>query len=147
MEKMPRIRVCGILKKNDELLFVKHIKKEKEYWLLPGGGVDYGETFQSSLRREFKEEVNLDIEVKEMLFISEAIAPDNTRHIVNMYFEVEQLGGELKLGEEDILKDAEYLKISDLDNHIIYPNIKKELKELYFGKVRKELRYLGNMWE
>lgn len=147
MEKMPRIRVCGILNKGDGLLFVKHIKKEKEYWLLPGGGVDYGETFQESLKREFKEEVNLEIEVKEMLFVSEAIAPDMSRHIVNMYFEVEQIGGELKLGEEERLKEAGYIKISDFDDYIIYPNIKKQLKELYTGKVKKELRYLGNMWE
>ena len=47
--KEPRIRVSGILTKDDKILFVKHRKKGEEYYLLPGGGVDFGETFETPI--------------------------------------------------------------------------------------------------
>jgi len=140
--KMPRIRVAGILKKKGKILLIKHKKKEKEYWLLPGGGVDYGETFQEALKREFKEETALKIEVGNLKFISESIAPDMSRHIINIFFEVKYISGELRLGNEDILKELKYLDENELNNQIVYPNIKNELLE-----TTNFIKYLGNRWE
>lgn len=144
--KEPRIRVAGILIKDEKILFIEHQKNKQTYYLLPGGGVDYGENLQDSLKREFKEEVNLDIEVKEMLFISESIAPNKERHIVNMFFKVEYVSGELSVGEEEILKGAEYLSIKEFNKEVLYPNMKKELTE-YLKKPEMEIKYLGNRWE
>ena len=144
--KMPRIRVAGILRKEDKLLFVKHKKNEREYYLLPGGGVDYGESFETALKREFLEEVNINIDVKNMLFISEAIAPDSSRHIVNVFFEVEYISGELKLADEEILAGVEYISVDKLEEYTIFPNIKKELIESSKSK-EKHIKYIGNIWE
>ena len=36
----PRIRVSAILRWNERLLLCRHEKPGKEYWLLPGGGVN-----------------------------------------------------------------------------------------------------------
>ena len=68
-DKNIRVRIAGILKRDDKILLIKHRKNNKEYWLLPGGGVDYQETFSEALKREFIEETNLEIEPKEMVFI------------------------------------------------------------------------------
>lgn len=141
----PRVRSAGILIKDDKVLLIRHQKGENTYWLLPGGGVDYGETMEESLKREFSEECNIDVEVKDMVFISQGIAPDKSRHIIHMNFAVEYIGGELRVGDEGILKEVRYLPIEDIDNIILYPNIKKELREYCKGK--KELKYLGNRWE
>lgn len=144
--KMPRVRLAGILIKNNKVLLIKHKKNNEEYWLLPGGGLDYGETFQKALKREFMEETNLNVDVKEMVFISESISPTLSRHIVNLFFIVEYINGELKIGEEDILEDLDYISIEELENSIIYPNIKNELVTLIkTGKI--EIKYLGNRWE
>ncbi len=142
-----RIRVCGILEKDDELLLVKHIKNNNEYYLLPGGGVDHGEDFITALKREFMEECNLDVEVEDMLFISEGIAPDGGRHIVNVYFKVSYVSGDLQVGlDGSNLIGVEYIKKSELENVILYPNTKKELKE-YFENKDTGIKYLGNRWE
>jgi len=141
----PRIRAAGILIKEDKILLIRHQKKENTYWLLPGGGVDYGETMEESLRREFLEECNIDVEVKDMVFVSQGIAPDKSRHIVHMNFVVEYKGGELRVGDEGILKEVSYVSFDELDGVTLYPNIKKELKEYYNGN--EELRYLGDRWE
>ncbi|WP_028855780.1 NUDIX domain-containing protein [Psychrilyobacter atlanticus] len=145
--KSIRIRVCGILEKDDELLLVKHIKNNNEYYLLPGGGVDHGEDFKTALKREFMEECNLDVEVEDMVFISEGIAPNGGRHIVNVYFKVSYIGGDLQVGlDGSNLIGVEYIKKSELENVILYPNTKKELKE-YFESENKGIKYLGNRWE
>ena len=82
----PRIRVSGILKKDNEILFVKHRKNKKEYYLLPGGGVDFGESFEAALKREFMEEVNIEIKVKDLVFVSEGIDPKGEKHIISIVF-------------------------------------------------------------
>lgn len=139
----PRIRVSGILMKEDKILFVQHRKKGEEYYLLPGGGVDFGETFETALKREFMEEVNLEIEVKNLCLISEGIDPKGEKHIVSMVFLVEYLSGELKLPEEERIIGAQYLDKTSIENNIVYPNIKNELLKGDFDKIR----YLGNIWE
>lgn len=144
--KEARIRVAGILRKEDSILFVKHKKDGREYYLLPGGGLDYGETFYEALKREFMEEVNLEINPLNMLFISEAISPPKDRHIVNIFFEVEYVGGEIIISEEERIVGVEYLPIKELDKYTIFPNIKKELVNLY-EQNKKEIQYIGNIWE
>ena len=37
----PRVRVAGILIEDDRILLIEHTKKNKKYWLVPGGGVDW----------------------------------------------------------------------------------------------------------
>ncbi len=51
----PRIRVSAILRWNDRILLCRHEKPGKEYWLLPGGGVNSGESLVDALERELAE--------------------------------------------------------------------------------------------
>lgn len=141
--KEPRIRVSGILKTNDKILFVKHRKKGDEYYLLPGGGVDFGETFETALKREFLEEVNINISVDRLCIISEGVDPKGEKHIVNLVFLVDYVSGEIVLPDEERIVGIEYLEIANLEDYIIYPNIKKELKKNSFDNIN----YLGNIWE
>jgi 8-oxo-dGTP diphosphatase len=145
--KEPRVRVAGIVVKNNSILFIKQEKNGKEYWLLPGGGLDFGETFYNCLKREFEEEVNIEIEPKEMLFLSEGIAPDMSRHIVSVYFGADWISGEIKVGEEAILKEVKFIDIKEIDKYTIYPNIKKELKEYVENKEIHQIKYISNIWE
>ncbi len=141
--KEPRIRVSGILENNGEILFVKHRKNNKEYYLLPGGGVDFGETFEVALKREFLEEVNLEVEVDRMCIISEGVDPTGEKHIINFVFIVKYKSGVLKLPNEERIVGAEYLNRDELDNYTIYPNMKNQLKNGDFNKIN----YIGNIWE
>ena len=47
----PRVRVAGILIEDDKILLIEHLKKDKRYWLVPGGGVDWGESTAEALIR------------------------------------------------------------------------------------------------
>lgn len=57
-------------------------KNEKGKWELPGGSVEFGETFQNAIRREIKEEFGVEIEIIELLGICDHIIPNEKQHWV-----------------------------------------------------------------
>ena len=76
----PRIRVSAILRWQGRVLLCRQEKPGKEYWLLPGGGVDSGETLIEALRRELREElgVEADVQFEGPVALVDSIAPKHT---------------------------------------------------------------------
>ena len=62
------IRVCGVVIRHHSILMVHHQHDGREYWTLPGGGVESNETPEQAVVREIKEETGLDVKVKRPLF-------------------------------------------------------------------------------
>jgi len=95
-----RLRVCGICIQDNKLLLVRHAHTIDNscFWAPPGGGLDYGETMEQCLRREFQEETGLEVEVQRFLFINEFM--QEPLHAVEMYFEVRIIGGNLQKGTD-----------------------------------------------
>ena len=60
MKAEPRVRVSAILRWKGRVLLCRHEKPGKEYWLLPGGGVNGGESLVDALHRELAEEIGID---------------------------------------------------------------------------------------
>lgn len=68
-----RERVTGVIIKDQKILLFKRVKPETEYFIFPGGGVDPGETFEETLKREVREELTLDVIKYKFLFSLENI--------------------------------------------------------------------------
>lgn len=117
-----RIRSCGLLISGDSILLVqlKSPVTNDYIWIPPGGGLQFGETLKEALKREFKEETGLHVEVKELIHIHEFI--ENRIHALEFYFEVEVKSGNVRLGvdpeygkDAQILKDIGFHKLDKLD--------------------------------
>jgi 8-oxo-dGTP pyrophosphatase MutT (NUDIX family) len=55
-----RISAKALITRDDKVLLVK---EKEEWWSLPGGGVDHGETIETALKRELSEELSISTEV------------------------------------------------------------------------------------
>ena len=92
---MFNIRVYGILV-NDEkqLLVVDEFIRGKYYTKFPGGGLELGEGTRDCLKREFKEEMDIEVEVKEHLYTTDfyQVSAFNPSHqIISIYYLVTPL--------------------------------------------------------
>ena len=94
-----RIRLCGICVQDNKILLINHagMNESGEFWSPPGGGLQFGETIEDCLKREFLEETNTIISVGKFLKINEFVKPP--LHAIELFYEVKILSGEMKVGE------------------------------------------------
>lgn len=90
----PKIRpiVLGLVRRDEEILVEEgydSIKNETFYRFL-GGGIEFGESGVDALKREFKEETNLDIDVKNYICTLENIFIFEKRkgHEIGLVYEI-----------------------------------------------------------
>jgi 8-oxo-dGTP diphosphatase len=116
-----RTRVNGILIENETVLMIKHkMSEERFFWNVPGGGMKYGFSVQENLEREFLEETGLHIKVKKFICAHEFL--ESPLHAVELFFEVEQIGGNLKMGidpelhqSKQLITEIRYLNLENLN--------------------------------
>lgn len=139
-----RIRVAAIIIENNKILLIAHQKDNAVYWLLPGGGVNPGESLEEALKRELKEELDIYVNVKDVALICDSIAPDNSKHILNICFFCSYNAGNYLLNHEQRLYSFAFYEVEALDKLQIFPPIKNELKEILQGL--KNYIYHGKKW-
>ncbi len=139
-----RIRVAALLIEEGKILLIAHKKDNTVYWLLPGGGVNSGESLEEALRRELKEELDIHIKVNDIALICDSIAPDESKHIVNICFFCTHDTGKYLLDNEQRLYDFGFFKADELNDIRILPPIKDELKRTMLGFENKI--YHGKKW-
>ena len=105
--------------------------KKQSFFRLLGGGIDLGETSLEALKREFKEELNVELTNCKLLDVVENIFYFNGSigHEIIFVYEAEFLDkNNYSITEFPILDSNDKFKASWLDlkkfpNSIIYPNI------------------------
>ena len=116
-----RIRVCGICIEENKILLIRHhsIGESGELWTPPGGGMNYGESAEDALIREFIEETGLTVSIEKFLCVNEYLTPP--LHAIELFFIVKKTGGFLQTGidpelhaDRQIITKIEWLSIEQL---------------------------------
>jgi 8-oxo-dGTP diphosphatase len=145
----PRIRVSAILRRGNRILLVRHEKHGREYWLLPGGGVNTGETLVGALHRELAEEVGFDEEVplEGPVAIADSISPAGVpaKHVVHIVFAA-HLGGrslEQVTSSDAAVWNHRLFDVDELSGLALHPPIQRFLARWQPGD---PMVYLGAIW-
>ena len=126
--KKPMIVVSAFIKKDDKYLLVK-CKKFLD-WRVPGGRVETIERIESALRREMKEELNLDIIETDFLgYGQDSRVIKKKKEIISrlvLYFKC-STEGILKPDKNEIV-EYKWLNMEDIKKH---PNIESAMKDFF----------------
>ncbi len=83
------IRVYGIMVLDRRLLVCDEHHRGRDITKFPGGGLEFGEGTVDCLKREMKEELDLDVEVKDHFYTTDFFqrsAFDNDIQVVSVYY-------------------------------------------------------------
>ena len=142
------IRAGGVCVFNNKILLIHRInldkdKESREYYVIPGGGVNENEKIEDAVIRELKEETNLDVKLGDLFFEMEDknSKGDNRKHY---YYICEYTTGEPKLREDS--EEAKEMKqgirsynpiwvnLAELENIVLFP---KQIKDEIISKFLK----------
>ena len=142
-----------ILDKDNRILMVKQHHEDKDIWMVPGDGIEEGESSMAAAVREMKEETGLDVEIDRLIWHTEEVS-DRGQRFVN-FFMGRIKGGELALGadpefdnDHQVLREVRFMSREEIENiEYLYPEYLRDefwrfLNEDYLGynafKVREK---------
>ena len=126
-----------IVRPDGKALFIRREKEPAKGKLaIPGGFVDFGETAEDGLRREFREEVG--IRVKELTFLCSHpnlyLYKDVTYRVLDFFF-IASCGQSAKAKALDAVASVEWLDPATVDvSELAFPSMKFALKA-YLAKL------------
>ncbi len=97
----PVLSVDGLIIEDRKIILLKRaIYPFKDFWVLPGGKVKYGETVEQAIVREIKEELGIKIRIKRLLGVYSNPSRDPRYHSVSIAYVLKRISGKIKLNFE-----------------------------------------------
>ena len=100
--KRQRVAAYGVARRDDEVLLVRASSDTgvPGTWWLPGGGLEFGESPEECLVREFMEETGLEVRVRGLLDVVTDVAKwmreEVQLHSIRIIYEVEVVPGSVR---------------------------------------------------
>jgi mutator protein MutT len=134
-KKLHIVAISGIIEKDRKVLIVRRNDQEVAFpnqWTIPGGKLERGASIKATLKKEIREEVNLDIDERiDFLSNYNFVRPDNY-HVVGLCFVCKYKSGEVIL--EKGLTDYKWVGGSDYQEYDLIPGVKKDLDKFFVDK-------------
>lgn len=94
----------------------KKARNERGLWEFPGGVLEFGESFEETLKREMQEEFGIDIEVGEHLNTFNHLIPDEKQHWVAIAFMCKLKKGTPKILEPEKCDEIGWFNLEEIKN-------------------------------
>jgi 8-oxo-dGTP diphosphatase len=130
-KQRPRLGCAGLIRRGDSVLLGKRNKEpNRGLWVLPGGGVEFCESFANTLERELLEEAGIKVDVQGVFNVYELINPPS-EHRVIVYMNGNYRSGEPMASSD--LSEVRFIHTDELKemsrNRLISPFVEKVLRE------------------
>ncbi|MEH7349468.1 NUDIX hydrolase [Gottfriedia acidiceleris] len=135
--KVFNLRVAGIWIENGHVLI--HRLASDTIWSLPGGRIKFNEESHLSLKREFIEELGIEVEIDQMMWTVENFFTykENDIHEVGLYYKIKSENkltstmNESFYGKEGNRLIFKWESIENLEEIELYPEfLRKKIKEV-----------------
>lgn len=120
------------------LLFDKHRvllahRRDIDWWNLPGGGMELGETVEEAVKREVREETGLEVEVEQLV----GVYSKPQKQEVVLAFRCRKVGGVLTETQES--RECRYFVPDNLPVNTL-PKHRQRIQDALLGQERAVLR-------
>jgi 8-oxo-dGTP diphosphatase len=116
----------------DRILMIHRHRDGREYYIVPGGGVEEGETEIEAAYREADEETGLEIELGELLWKRPFSTPMSNGTIIDQMeyaYLVTQFNGTPRLSGPEFERQTdtniytlEWMSLAEFPNQVVYPS-------------------------
>jgi len=100
----PRVGL-GVIVKNlqGQILVIKRIGAHAQYWSIPGGHLEMGETFEQGAKRELKEELDITIKKPKVIAVTNNLKTYRSEglHYISIILLAETFSGQPKIMEPE----------------------------------------------
>lgn len=134
-----KTRVRAVIIEDGKVLLIKRTKPDVIYWVIPGGAVEENETDEQALIRECREELGVDIIVKDLFLKMDSKKPETSGQKEHFYL-CEIKGGKLGTGHGPEFTNSsiyigkheiEWTEIKGLEKIDLKP---KDIRDLIYNK-------------
>jgi 8-oxo-dGTP pyrophosphatase MutT (NUDIX family) len=141
----------ALIIRDGQLLATRNVDGDGEFYLLPGGGQEFGEPLDETMRRECREEIGCEVEVHDLVLVRDYIASNHEfaqngdAHQVEFYFQctlhpdTEPCNGP---GADTWQTGIAWLPLEQLSDYPLYPKVFQTLlreclpsSRIYLGDV------------
>ena len=130
---MPAIRIVAraVIVRDASLLVIEIDDGTDRWWILPGGGQEYGETLAEAVARECREELQCEVDVGRCVMVREFIGPRrettvgnvNELHALEIFFVCDLLTDPDLHPREELHRTIRWVAISELVNLEFFPRV------------------------
>jgi 8-oxo-dGTP diphosphatase len=91
-------------------------------WTMPGGKLEFGETFEAGAKREVKEETGLTVGRLDVICVNQDIVEG--AHFITIGLLCEEFSGEPKVMEPDEITQWQWFDLDNLPSPLYFPSAK-----------------------
>ena len=136
LAKRPGVGVAVFIWRDGKAIFYKRRGSlGAETWSIPGGHLEFGESWAECAAREAMEEVGVKIKNVRFVAATNDIFAAEGKHYLDIWVQADWAGGEPTSGEPDKVIDIKWLGLDELPSPLFEPcwqNFRQQFPDLKF---------------